>query len=196
MPEDKSLQRGVRVLRAWAGFSQTELARMVGLSPSMISLIENEMRPPSRKTWDAVVQATSAPRQLVAMLDNEPPSQAIAVVVSLGRPPEVVPGRQVGHLVEWFVLSPDQSFAGLRMFDSMPVYGHRFTTMVDEAPESGVHQAYAVPFADLCYTTHANRRILSRAVFAEHELWIHLGVVDAKRLVDDDRCVTEEASDV
>ena len=52
MKNDRSLGRSLRLARVVKGLRQIDLARLSGLSTSTISLIENDLRLPSREQID------------------------------------------------------------------------------------------------------------------------------------------------
>lgn len=63
--------KAFRILRAASGLTQGELARLINIGPSQLSLIEAGKRQPSLKTIDSISQALSVPHPLISLLATD-----------------------------------------------------------------------------------------------------------------------------
>ena len=63
--------RAIRVARAARGLTLTELARLVGVSASFLSLVEDEKRPTSHPQRVAIALACGAPMATIDLLAEE-----------------------------------------------------------------------------------------------------------------------------
>jgi len=63
--------RGIRIARAVAGIRQKQLAKLSGLDPSHISLIEKGKRHPSLEALERISKALKIPQDLLVLLAAE-----------------------------------------------------------------------------------------------------------------------------
>lgn len=69
---DHRLGRAIRTYRAWRGMRQGELAHLVGVSQSQLSLIENAKRNPSLSLLQAITVALGVDMgRLYKMVEKE-----------------------------------------------------------------------------------------------------------------------------
>jgi transcriptional regulator with XRE-family HTH domain len=64
--------KAFRVVRAAFGLSQAEIAKLLGIGSSQISLIESGKRQPSHKVIRSLTEALHIPPPLVTLLASEP----------------------------------------------------------------------------------------------------------------------------
>jgi transcriptional regulator with XRE-family HTH domain len=64
--------KAIRICRTAHGKSQGELAKDLGITPSQLSLIESERRPPSLQILTNASRALGIPPSLMALLASEP----------------------------------------------------------------------------------------------------------------------------
>lgn len=67
-----SYAKAFRVIRAAFGLSQAELARLLTIGASQVSLIESEKRQPSLRTIGELSRALQIPRSLIDLLASTP----------------------------------------------------------------------------------------------------------------------------
>ena len=63
--------KAIRIVRAARGIAQKDLARISGLDPSYISLLESGDRAPSQRAIAAVAKALTVPVHVLAILASE-----------------------------------------------------------------------------------------------------------------------------
>ena len=101
----------LRQERIGAGISQRELARRVGLSPSLISQLESGQSKPSVGTLYAIVTELGLSLDRIIRADDIPPGRTSAINNAGARSPVVHPGeRQAIELdsgVRWEDLTPE-----------------------------------------------------------------------------------------
>src|ERR1700688_3125564 len=64
--------KAFRVIRAAFGLSQSQLADLLKLGQSHVSLIESDKRLPSKSVVDSLAHSLTIPRELVLLLASEP----------------------------------------------------------------------------------------------------------------------------
>jgi len=64
--------KALRIVRALADLQQKDVARLAGLGPSYISLIEKGSRKPSLGTVERISKALGIPNDLLILLASEP----------------------------------------------------------------------------------------------------------------------------
>jgi transcriptional regulator with XRE-family HTH domain len=64
--------RALRIVRALADLQQKDVAKLAGLAPSYISLIEKGSRRPSLGTLERISKALGIPSDLLVLLATEP----------------------------------------------------------------------------------------------------------------------------
>lgn len=62
--------KALRTARAWAGYTQQDIAYCSNVSTSLISLIEGGHRPMSPELWEQTCRVTAIPRELRELLQK------------------------------------------------------------------------------------------------------------------------------
>jgi XRE family transcriptional regulator of biofilm formation len=64
--------KGIKIARSLAGLRQRELAKLAGVDPSHVSLIEKGKRQPSLKTLEKLSTALNIPHHLLVLISADP----------------------------------------------------------------------------------------------------------------------------
>jgi transcriptional regulator with XRE-family HTH domain len=64
--------KGLKIARSLAGLQQRQLAKLAGIDPSHISLIEKGKRLPSQKTLEKLSAALNVPHHLLVLMSADP----------------------------------------------------------------------------------------------------------------------------
>jgi transcriptional regulator with XRE-family HTH domain len=64
--------KGLKIARSLAGLQQRQLAKLAGIDPSHISLIEKGKRQPSQKTLEKLSAALKVPHHLLVLISADP----------------------------------------------------------------------------------------------------------------------------